>query len=76
MFGPKVEKVIFGPKLEIKCGGYSKMEEYSKKVQPIAVPVWLIMKPAISPPFIVTPKRRKKTNPLPHLTQKMKAESS
>ncbi|WP_321494763.1 hypothetical protein [uncultured Desulfobacter sp.] len=36
------------------------MEEHSKKVQPVAVPVWLIMKPAISPHFI----------------QKMKAESS
>ncbi len=55
---------MFGPKLEVKCGGYSKMKEHSKKVRPIAVPVWLIMKPAISPPFIVTPKHRKKTNGL------------
>ena len=51
------------------------MKEHSIRVQPIAEPVWLARRPAISPPFIVTPKRRKKTNHLPYFIQKMKAES-
>jgi len=51
------------------------MEEHSTRVQPIAVPVWLCLKPALSPPFIVTPKCRKKTNHLPQFIQKMEAEN-
>ncbi len=51
------------------------MEDHSTKVKPIAVPVWLIMRPALSPPFIITPAGRKKTNHFPHLIQKMKAEN-
>jgi len=51
------------------------MEKHSKKVQPISVPVWLCLKPALIPPFIITPKCRKKTNHPPYFIQKMKAES-
>ena len=36
------------------------MEDHSKRVQPIAVPVWLIMKPSLIPPFSITPKRKRK----------------
>jgi hypothetical protein len=47
------------------------MKGHSTKVQQIAEPVWLC--PALSKPFIIKPKFRKKTNHLPHFIQKMKA---
>lgn len=51
------------------------MEKHSIKMKPIAVPVWLIMRPVQIPPFIITSPSRKKTNPLPHSIQKRKVES-
>lgn len=51
------------------------MEEHSIRVQPIGMPIWPGLRPALCPPFIITPKCRKKTNHLPHFFQKMKAEN-
>jgi len=37
------------------------MKEHSTKLQPIAEPVWLVMRPSSIPLFIVTPKRKRKS---------------
>jgi len=51
------------------------MKEHSTNVQPIAEPVWLVLRPSSIPLFIVTPKRKRKSEHLPHFIQKMKDEN-